>query len=135
VLHDLRPEDEPGLAAGPVHLRVRGRARRALPRVLRADAAGALRLADRARTVRPSDRSNPAGRAVRLDPRAHSRSCPMTRKALKSTVAIAAIAAHLVAQAGPAAAVCRFYVAQAHPQPFNQASQVLLAPHRAHTAP
>jgi len=54
----------------------------------------------------------------------------MTRKLsarLKSTVALAAIAAQLVAQAGPAAAFCGFYVAKADAKLFNKASKVVLA--------
>lgn len=45
---------------------------------------------------------------------------------LKSTVAVAAIAAQLLAQAGPAAAFCGFYVAKADSKLFNKSSKVVL---------
>lgn len=45
---------------------------------------------------------------------------------LKSTVAVAAIGAQLVAQTGPAAAFCGFYVAKADSKLFNKSSKVVL---------
>ena len=65
---------------------------RALPRLLHADAAGALRGADRALPAHPSDRPDTAGGTVRLDPPGLARSIPMTQIAsrLKTTVAVAA---------------------------------------------
>jgi hypothetical protein len=45
---------------------------------------------------------------------------------LKSTVAVAAIAAQLIAQTGPAAAFCGFYVAKADSKLFNKSSKVVL---------
>jgi len=45
---------------------------------------------------------------------------------LKSTVALAAIVAQLMAQAGPAAAFCGFYVAKADSKLFNKSSKVVL---------
>jgi hypothetical protein len=50
-----------------------------------------------------------------------------TRRRLKSTVAIVAIAAQLLWQVGPAAAFCGFYVAQADAKLFNKSSKVVLA--------
>jgi hypothetical protein len=53
----------------------------------------------------------------------------MTRKLasrLKATVAVAAIAAQVVALAGPAAAFCGFYVAKADSKLFNKSSKVVL---------
>src|SRR5712691_8389944 len=48
------------------------------------------------------------------------------RSRLKATVAVAAIAAQLVAHAGPAAAFCGFYVAKADSKLFNKSSKVVL---------
>ena len=51
----------------------------------------------------------------------------MTLSRLKSTVAVAAIAAQMIAQTGPAAAFCGFYVAKADSKLFNKSSKVVLA--------
>jgi hypothetical protein len=48
------------------------------------------------------------------------------RARLKSSIAIAAIAAQLVAQTSPAAAFCGFYVAKADSKLFNKSSKVVL---------
>jgi hypothetical protein len=56
-----------------------------------------------------------------------SKTSTKRRARLKSSVAILAIAAQLVAQAGPAAAFCGFYVAQADYKLFNKSSKVVLA--------
>jgi len=45
---------------------------------------------------------------------------------LKPTVAVAAIVAQMIAQTGPAAAFCGFYVAQADSKLFNKSSKVVL---------
>jgi hypothetical protein len=50
-----------------------------------------------------------------------------TRKRLKTTVALVAIAAQLAWQVGPAAAFCGFYVAKADAKLFNRSSKVVLA--------
>src|ERR1700757_665513 len=50
-----------------------------------------------------------------------------TRRRLKSTVALAAIAAQLTFQVEPAAAFCGFYVAKADAKLFNKSSKVVLA--------
>ena len=100
--------------------------RRALHGLLHADAAGALRGADRAVAAHPSHRQNIAGATVRLDPPGPTGSIPMTRTApsrLKTTVAVAAA---LAALAGPAAAFCGFYVAKADSKLFNKSSKVVL---------
>src|ERR1051325_10372814 len=60
----------------------------------------------------------------------HPRSIAMTcslRSRLKTSVALVAIAAQLAATAGPAAAFCGFYVAQADAKMFNKSSKVVLA--------
>ncbi len=54
----------------------------------------------------------------------------MTRRLasrLKTTVALAAVAAQLTSLAGPAAAFCGFYVAKADAKLFNKSSKVVLA--------
>src|ERR1700683_4566356 len=64
-----------------------------------------------------------------------ARSRPMTRKTmsrktasrLNAGVALAAVLAQLAATAGPAAAFCGFYVAQANSKLFNKSSKVVLA--------
>jgi hypothetical protein len=56
-----------------------------------------------------------------------SKTSTKRRARLKSSVAIVAIAAQLLAQAGPAAAFCGFYVAQADSKLFNKSSKVVLA--------
>jgi hypothetical protein len=50
----------------------------------------------------------------------------MMMSRLKSTVAVAAIAAQMIAQVGPAAAFCGFYVAKADSKLFNKSSKVVL---------
>jgi hypothetical protein len=50
----------------------------------------------------------------------------MTISHLKSTVAVAAVVAQLIAQVGPAAAFCGFYVAKADAKLFNKSSKVVL---------
>ena len=50
-----------------------------------------------------------------------------SRKYLKTTVALVAIAAQLVWQVGPAFAFCGFYVAKADAKLFNRSSKVVLA--------
>ena len=50
----------------------------------------------------------------------------MRASRLKSTVAVAAITAQLLAQAGPASAFCGFYVAKADSKLFNKSSKVVL---------
>ena len=50
----------------------------------------------------------------------------MTLSRLKSTVAVAAIVAQMIAQIGPAAAFCGFYVAKADSKLFNKSSKVVL---------
>ncbi len=127
VLHDLRPAHVARLASRSLHLRGLGRGARALHGVLHADAPGALRRADRARAVRPPDRSRPAGGTLRLAPTHTTRSYAMTlAMRLKSTAAIAAILAQLAAQTNPAAAFCGFYVAKADSKLFNKSSKVVL---------
>lgn len=49
------------------------------------------------------------------------------RSRLKTSVALAAIAAQLAVMAGPAAAFCGFYVAKADTKMFNKSSKVVLA--------
>src|SRR5262245_46202330 len=137
ILHDLRSAHHAGLAPRPLHLRTVGRGLRALARVLHADAAGALRRADRAVALHPAARPNPAGRAVQLDrrlPCSHgSRRIPrsFTMKSLsvrlKAGVAMTAVVAQVVTLAGPAAAFCGFYVAKADAKLFNKSSKVVLA--------
>jgi hypothetical protein len=51
----------------------------------------------------------------------------MTISRLKSSVAVAAIVAQMLAQVGPAAAFCGFYVAKADSKLFNKSSKVVLA--------
>jgi hypothetical protein len=50
----------------------------------------------------------------------------MTSSRLKSTVALAAIVAQLIAQTAPASAFCGFYVAKADAKLFNKSSKVVL---------
>jgi len=50
----------------------------------------------------------------------------MTTSRLKSTIAVAAIVAQMIAQIGPAAAFCGFYVAKADSKLFNKSSKVVL---------
>src|SRR5207249_5456935 len=45
---------------------------------------------------------------------------------LKSTVAVAAMVAQMIAQTGPAATCCGFYVAKADSKLFNKSSKVVL---------
>ena len=86
------PRTSPDLAARPLSLRARGRAARALPRLLHADAAGALCGADRALAAHAADRPDSSGRAVRLDPaglhREHLDDATYPSCACKSTVAL-----------------------------------------------
>src|SRR5262249_20430633 len=128
VLHDLRPAHHARLAAWPLHLRALGGAAGALPHVLHADAAGALRGADRAVPAPSRDRQDLSRRAVRVEPPGHPGSTAMTLSSrLKTGVAVAAIVAQLAALAGPAAAFCGFYVAKADSKLFNKSSKVVLA--------
>src|SRR5262249_26353292 len=133
VLHDLRSAHHAGLAARPPSVRGRDRAAGTSPRVLLADAARALRGADRTLAAHAADRSTLSRRPVRLARRGPTRSPPMTDKTtrktaarLKASVAILAIALQLTAQIGPAAAFCGFYVAQADAKLFNKSSKVVL---------
>jgi len=50
-----------------------------------------------------------------------------TKRRLKASVAMLAIALQLAAQVGPAAAFCGFYVAKADSKLFNKSSKVVLA--------
>ena len=50
----------------------------------------------------------------------------MKSSRLKSSIAAAAVLAHLAAQTGPAAAFCGFYVAKADSKLFNKSSKVVL---------
>src|SRR5262249_39112818 len=126
VLHDLRIAPLTRCAARPLRVRGFGGAHRPLSRFLHADAASALRGADRALPAHPAHRPNPAGRAICLDQAGQRRSFPMTKifsSRLKTTVAVLAV---LAAIAGPAAAFCGFYVAQADSKLFNKSSKVVL---------
>src|SRR5262249_32760258 len=127
VLHDLRSAPLTRCAARPLRVRGFGCASRPLSRFLHADAASALRGADRALPPHPAHRPNPAGRAICLDQAGQPRSFPMTKtfsSRLKTTVAVLAV---LAAIAGPAAAFCGFYVAKADSKLFNKSSKVVLA--------
>src|SRR5262249_49068674 len=84
------------------------------------------------------DRSNPARATLQvercLEHPVHTRSPAMTMSRLKSTVAVAAIVAQMIAQIGPAAAFCGFYVAKADSKLFNKSSKVVLTRNGAPTA-
>src|SRR5262249_25335040 len=130
VLHDLRSAHVAGFAARPLPVRARGGAAGAPARLRLADAARPLRSADRAVAADASDRPDLTRRAVQLDPPGPAGSCPMTantKRRLKTSVAMLAIALQLVAPAGPAAAFCGFYVAKADAKLFNTSSKVVLA--------
>src|SRR5262249_16058084 len=127
VLHDLRPAHLARCAARPLRVRGFGGAHRPLSRLLHADAAGALRGADRALPPHPASRPNPPPTAISLDQAGQPRSLPMTKTfspRLKTPVAALAV---LAAIGGPAAAFCGFYVAKADSKLFNKSSKVVLA--------
>ena len=72
------------------------------------------------------DRILPAQRFAWNRPAPQGASAMTKSSRLKSTVAVAAIVAQLVAQTGPAAAFCGFYVAKADSKLFNKSSKVVL---------
>src|SRR5262249_10346873 len=132
ILHDLGSPHHARLPARPLPVRVRGRARRSLPRALHADAPSALRRAVRAFAAHPAHRPDLSCRAVRLEPPGHERSPAMIPRSrlkaqLRAGVALAAVLAQLAALASPAAAFCGFYVAKADSKLFNKSSKVVLA--------
>src|SRR5262249_54195364 len=125
VLHDLRSADHAGFPPGSLPVRVFGRAARPLPRLLHADAAGALHRAHRALPAHAAHRQTHSRRAVRMDRSDPARSPLMIKSRFSRLQAGVAVAA-LLAIAGPAAAFCGFYVAQADSKLFNKSSKVVL---------
>ena len=134
LLHDLRSANGAGFAPRPPAVRFqRGRAG-TLPRVLHADAAGALRGADRVVPAHAAARPDHSGKTIRMDPtRSFSMKSPLLSR-LKAGVALTAIVAQLAVAAGPASAFCGFYVAQADAKLFNKSSKVVLTRNGQQTA-
>src|SRR6516225_8444011 len=92
LLHDLRSAHRAGLTPWPFRLCVLGRALRPLSRLLHADAARALRGADRTLSAHSFDRPPSSSGAVHLEPRRHSRSIAMTfASRLKIGIALSAL--------------------------------------------
>src|SRR5262249_33601291 len=131
LFHDLRSAHHARLAARPVPVRRRGRARGALPRLFHADAPCPVRRAVPALAADPAHRQAVPRPAVRLEP-LHARSPFMTanlarRPKTKRNMRTALLAFPLIALAAPAVAFCGFYVASADSKLFNKSSKVVLA--------
>ena len=97
--------------------------------VLHADAAGALRRADRAVPAHPSHRQSPSGGTVLLDARRpcrEHRNDPRSPSSSEVDRRARGHPAHRHARR-PAAAFCGFYVAKADSKLFNKSSKVVLS--------